>query len=227
MYDQDKVFVVSENFGNVIFVPEFEEYVKETGYSIILCRPRDPQTKGKVEAMVGTVKYSFLEGRTYTGIDSLNSAALALRRGTARSGSATTGVAPEHRSDRNTRSSDSRVNRNSGAVHHSNGAGQGTTTRAGQQHRNRGQSTNARRDLAKHNGKLQIYGTEGSEGRCLKNRVCRYPSDSEPLVVSLSATRLTRRFTEQSDRLEAKTRKWHKAAAAIILLSSVGRAHDC
>lgn len=77
MYDQDKVFVVSENFGNVIFVPEFEEYVKETGYSIVLCRPRDPQTKGKVEAMVGTVKYSFLEGRTYTGMDSLNSAALA------------------------------------------------------------------------------------------------------------------------------------------------------
>ena len=27
--------------------------------------------------MVSTVKYSFLEGRTYTGIDSLNSAALA------------------------------------------------------------------------------------------------------------------------------------------------------
>ncbi|MBQ8836834.1 MAG: IS21 family transposase [Clostridia bacterium] len=77
MYDQDKVFVVSENYGNVIFVPEFEEYVKETGYSIVLCRPRDPQTKGKVEAMVGTVKYNFLEGRTYTGIDSLNSAALA------------------------------------------------------------------------------------------------------------------------------------------------------
>ena len=76
MYDQDRVFVVSENFGNVIFVPEFEEYVKETGYSVVLCRPRDPQTKGKVEAMVGTVKHSFLEGRTYTGIDSLNSAAL-------------------------------------------------------------------------------------------------------------------------------------------------------
>lgn len=59
MYDQDKVFVVSENYGNVIFVPEFEEYAKGTGYSIVLCRPRDPQTKGKVEAMVGVVKYNF------------------------------------------------------------------------------------------------------------------------------------------------------------------------
>ena len=77
MYDQDRVFVISENFGNVIFVPEFEEYVKETGFSVVLCRPRDPQTKGKVEAMVGAIKYSFLEGRVYTGFDSLNSAALA------------------------------------------------------------------------------------------------------------------------------------------------------
>ena len=48
MYDQDRVFVVSENLGNIIFVPEFEEYVNTVGYSIVLCRPRDPQTKGKV-----------------------------------------------------------------------------------------------------------------------------------------------------------------------------------
>lgn len=76
MYDQDKVFVVSENLGNIIFVPEFEEYVKRIGYSVVLCRPRDPQTKGRVEAFVKHVKVQFLEGRTYTGIDSLNSAAL-------------------------------------------------------------------------------------------------------------------------------------------------------
>ena len=76
MYDQDRVFVISENFGKAIFVPEFEEYVKEVGFSVVLCRPRDPQTKCKVEAMVGTIKYSFLEGRVYTGMDSLNSAAI-------------------------------------------------------------------------------------------------------------------------------------------------------
>ena len=76
MYDLDKVFVVSENLGNIIFVPEFETYVKQTGYNVVLCRPRDPQTKGRVENFVKYVKTRFLEGRTYTGIDSLNSAAL-------------------------------------------------------------------------------------------------------------------------------------------------------
>lgn len=76
MYDQDKVFVVSENLGNIIFVPEFEDYVKRTGYSVVLCRPRDPQTKGRVEVFVRHVKEVFLTGRIYTGIDSLNSAAL-------------------------------------------------------------------------------------------------------------------------------------------------------
>lgn len=77
MYDQDRVYVVSENLGNIIFVPAFEEYVKRVGYSVSLCRPRDPQSKGKVEEMVGHLKQSFLEGRIYTGIDSLNSAVLA------------------------------------------------------------------------------------------------------------------------------------------------------
>jgi len=76
LYDLDRVYVVSENLGNIIFVPAFEEYVKTIGYSVSLCRPRDPQSKGKVEEVVGYVKHSFLEGRVYTGIDSLNSAAL-------------------------------------------------------------------------------------------------------------------------------------------------------
>jgi transposase len=77
LYDLDKVYIVSENLGNIIFVPEFEEYVRRVGYSVSLCRPRDPQSKGKIEEVVGYVKQSFLEGRIYTGIDSLNSAALA------------------------------------------------------------------------------------------------------------------------------------------------------
>jgi len=77
LYDLDKVYIVSENLGNIIFVHEFEEYVRRVGYSVSLCRPRDPQSKGKVEEVVGYVKRSFLEGRIYTGIDSLNSAILA------------------------------------------------------------------------------------------------------------------------------------------------------
>jgi transposase len=76
MYDLDKCFVVSENLGNIIFVKEFEEYVRQAGYSVVLCKPRDPQTKGRVEQLVGYVKQAFFEGRECCGIDQLNSAAL-------------------------------------------------------------------------------------------------------------------------------------------------------
>ena len=76
MYDQDRVFVVSENLGNIIFVEQFEDFVKEVGYGVVLCRPRDPQTKGKVESFVKYVKENFLVGTVFTGIDTLNSAAL-------------------------------------------------------------------------------------------------------------------------------------------------------
>ena len=76
VYDQDRVFVVDENFGNIVLVPKFEEYVKKVGFSVRLCRPHDPQSKGKVETFVRYIKESFLAGRIYKGIDSLNSDAL-------------------------------------------------------------------------------------------------------------------------------------------------------
>lgn len=76
LYDQDKVFVISEHYGNIVLVPEFEAFVRKAGFSVILCKKSDPQTKGKVESFVNYVKEGFLRGRQYTGIDSLNSAAL-------------------------------------------------------------------------------------------------------------------------------------------------------
>ena len=72
VYDQDKIIVVSENMGEVIFIKEFEDYIKETGFSIYLCHGWDPQTKGKIEKVVDAVKHDFLDGRIYCGIDELN-----------------------------------------------------------------------------------------------------------------------------------------------------------
>lgn len=72
VYDQDKTMVVSENLGDVIFVKEFEEFIKEIGFSIYLCKGYDPSTKGKVEKTVDFVKHQFLDGRIYYGIDRLN-----------------------------------------------------------------------------------------------------------------------------------------------------------
>ena len=76
LYDQDKVFVVSEHYGNIILVPEFEDFVQKSGFSVVLCHKRDPQTKGKIGSFVRYIKEGFLQGRLYAGIDSLNSAAL-------------------------------------------------------------------------------------------------------------------------------------------------------
>jgi hypothetical protein len=76
LYDNDRVFVNSHNYGDIIFVKEFEDFIRRTGYSAKFCKPRDPNTKGRVENLVGFVKYNFLEGRTYTGIDALNAAVL-------------------------------------------------------------------------------------------------------------------------------------------------------
>lgn len=76
LYDQDRVFVVDENFGNIVLVPAFEAFARAAGFSVRLCRPHDPQSKGKVESFVRYVKEGFLTGRIYTGIDNLNSVAL-------------------------------------------------------------------------------------------------------------------------------------------------------
>lgn len=76
LYDHDRTFVVSNDCGEVLLVKEFEEYVQKVGFSVVLCKPRSPNTKGTVERSVGYIKESFLYGRTYTGIDSLNSQAL-------------------------------------------------------------------------------------------------------------------------------------------------------
>lgn len=65
--------VVSENLGDVIFVKKFEDFIKETGFSIYLSKGYDPSTKGKVEKTVDFVKHQFLGGRLYYGIDRLNS----------------------------------------------------------------------------------------------------------------------------------------------------------
>ncbi len=76
VYDQDKVMVVSENGGDIIFTEKFESYKNFAGFSVHLCRGYDPESKGKIEAVVKYVKNNFLSCRTFHGIASLNSDAL-------------------------------------------------------------------------------------------------------------------------------------------------------
>ncbi len=73
VYDQDRVMTVSENAGDLMLTEVFENYARYAGFTIHLCRGADPQSKGKIERVVGYVKNNYLSCRKYCGISELNS----------------------------------------------------------------------------------------------------------------------------------------------------------
>ena len=77
VYDQDRVMVVSENSGDIIFTEKFESYRNYAGFSVHLCRGYDPESKGKIEAVIKYIKINFLKYRIFQGISTLNSQGLA------------------------------------------------------------------------------------------------------------------------------------------------------
>lgn len=77
VYDQDSIMVVRENSGDIIYTDVFENYRKYAGFSIYLCRGADPESKGKIEAVVKFVKGNFLSCRVFHGVARLNSDGLA------------------------------------------------------------------------------------------------------------------------------------------------------
>ena len=65
VYDQDRVMVVSENTGDIIFTEAFECYKNYARFSVHLCRGSDPESKGKIEAVIKYVKNNFLKYRLF------------------------------------------------------------------------------------------------------------------------------------------------------------------
>lgn len=76
VYDQDKVFIVTENSGDIILTDLFRSYIRDKSFILHFCRKSDPQSKGKVENVVKYVKQNFLYNRTYYNIETLNDEAL-------------------------------------------------------------------------------------------------------------------------------------------------------
>lgn len=72
VYDQDKVLAVSENHGDIIYTEGFENYRNILKFKIYLCRGNDPESKGRVEAVVKYAKYNFAKHRIFKNIDALN-----------------------------------------------------------------------------------------------------------------------------------------------------------
>ena len=73
VYDQDRVMSVSENAGDLILTEVFTAYSQYAGFSVHLCRGNDPESKGKIEAVIKYVKNNFLSCREYPGVSRLNS----------------------------------------------------------------------------------------------------------------------------------------------------------
>ncbi|GGK16510.1 hypothetical protein GCM10010965_06980 [Caldalkalibacillus thermarum] len=65
VYDQDHLILVSENGEDLIYTKEFANYLAYRSFKVYMCKKGDPESKGKVENVVGYVKKNFARHRTY------------------------------------------------------------------------------------------------------------------------------------------------------------------
>jgi len=72
VFDQDRLLAVDENYGDIIYTKEFEAFRQRMGFKVYLCRASDPESKGKVEAVVKYFKHSFARHRRFFDIDQWN-----------------------------------------------------------------------------------------------------------------------------------------------------------
>lgn len=72
VYDQDNLIVVSENAGDLILTSEFETYRRDRDFKLRVCRRADPESKGRIENVVGFIKYNFAKHRIFTHLNSWN-----------------------------------------------------------------------------------------------------------------------------------------------------------
>lgn len=72
--------ILYDNMRQVVVGPErtnarFLDFTRHHGFEVKRCRPYRPRTKGKVERSIWYLRDSFLNGRTFTGLDDLNAQA--------------------------------------------------------------------------------------------------------------------------------------------------------
>lgn len=72
VYDQDALLVVSENGGDLILTKDFQTYKEERNLTIWVCRKADPESKGKIENVVGYIKNNFAKHRVFHNLDKWN-----------------------------------------------------------------------------------------------------------------------------------------------------------
>jgi len=65
VYDQLKMAVIKERFGEVQFNEDFYAFARYHRFTPYICRKNDPETKGKIESVVRYTKRGFLPGRVF------------------------------------------------------------------------------------------------------------------------------------------------------------------
>lgn len=70
-FDQDRLMVVSENHGDIIYTNDFKHFLDEMGLKTFVCRAADPESKGKVENLVKFVKGNFFSVRHFESFEEL------------------------------------------------------------------------------------------------------------------------------------------------------------
>jgi len=70
--DQDRLMVVSENAGDIIYTKDFKYFIDEQEFRLYVCRGADPETKGKVENLMKFVKGNFLASRDFERVEEAN-----------------------------------------------------------------------------------------------------------------------------------------------------------
>jgi len=83
VYDQDSIIVVNENAGDIIYTRQFDIYQQSEPFEIYMCRGSDPESKGKIENVIGFIKNNFAKNRLFYDLNRWNQEALAwlVRRG--------------------------------------------------------------------------------------------------------------------------------------------------
>ncbi len=72
LYDNMKVVVSGYDSDEPVYNPKFLAFAAHYGFRPVACRPRRPQTKGKVERPFGYVESSLLGGRSFRSLKHLN-----------------------------------------------------------------------------------------------------------------------------------------------------------
>jgi len=74
--DQDRLMVVGENAGDIVYTKDFKCFIEEQELGLYVCRAADPETKGKIENVVKFVKGNFLGSRDFKAVEEANAGVL-------------------------------------------------------------------------------------------------------------------------------------------------------